>query len=73
PDFNPKNINYDYIADGIGRLIFASMATTSNGATRVLYNLVEKKQYWQELYQEAQEINKQCNGNELTFDNIAKM
>ncbi|RIB27154.1 cytochrome P450 [Gigaspora rosea] len=72
------------------------MATTSNGATRVLYSLlysifiikyfslfflyfiykldlVERKQYWQELYQEAQEINKQCNGNELTFDNIAKM
>ncbi|KAF0512131.1 cytochrome P450 [Gigaspora margarita] len=74
PDFNPNNINYDYIADGIGRLIFASIATTSSSATQVLYDLIERKQlYWQELYQEAQEINKQCNGNELTFNDIARM
>ncbi|CAG8808353.1 14093_t:CDS:2, partial [Gigaspora rosea] len=74
PDFNPNHINYDYIVDGICRLVFGSMTTTSNHATQVLYDLVEtKQQYWQELYQEAQEINKQCNGNELTFDDIASM
>ncbi|RIB09669.1 cytochrome P450 [Gigaspora rosea] len=74
PDFNPNNINYDYIVNGIARLIFSAMATTSNGATQVLYALVERKQqYWQELYQEAQEINKQCNGNELTVDDIDRM
>ncbi|RIB13089.1 cytochrome P450 [Gigaspora rosea] len=74
PDFDPNNINYDYIVDGICRLVFGAMTTTSNHATQVLYDLVERKQqYWQELYQEAQEINKKCNGNELTFDDIASM
>ncbi|CAG8821082.1 3990_t:CDS:2, partial [Gigaspora margarita] len=74
PDFNLNNINYDYIANGIARLIFAAIGTTSNSATEVLYALVERKQqYWQELYQEALEINKHCNGNELTVDDIARM
>ncbi|CAG8505618.1 14678_t:CDS:10, partial [Dentiscutata heterogama] len=74
PDLDPSNVNYDYIADSIGRFIFAAMGTTSGLATRALYDLVEKKeQYWQELCQEAQEINEQCNGNELTFDDIARM
>ncbi|CAG8729907.1 9857_t:CDS:2, partial [Gigaspora rosea] len=69
-DLDPNNVNYDYIADGIGHFIFATMTNTTIGTTNALY---EKKQYWQELYQEAQEINKQCNGNELTFNDIAKM
>ncbi|CAG8470067.1 33604_t:CDS:10 [Gigaspora margarita] len=73
-DLDPNNVNYDYIADGIGHFIFATMTNSTFGTTNALYDLVEKKQlYWQELYQEAQEINKQCNGNELTFDDIAKM
>ncbi|RIB24499.1 cytochrome P450 [Gigaspora rosea] len=74
PDLDPNHVNYHYIVDAIGGFIFAAMGTTANGATRALYDLVERKQkYWQELYQEAQEINKQCNGNELTSDDIAKM
>ncbi|CAG8676944.1 16180_t:CDS:2, partial [Gigaspora rosea] len=74
PDLDPNNANYDNIADVICRIIFSAMATTSNGASRVLYDLVKRKQhFWQELYQEAQEINKQCNGNELTIDDIARM
>ncbi|CAG8499929.1 28852_t:CDS:10, partial [Racocetra persica] len=74
PDLDPNNINYNYIAVAIGRLIFGAMATTSGGATRALYDLIDKKkEYWQELQQEAQEINKQCNGNELTSDDFAKM
>ncbi|CAG8814108.1 12895_t:CDS:2, partial [Gigaspora rosea] len=71
---NPNHVNYDCIADEIAALIFVSIASTSNGFTNALYELVERKQqYWQELYQEAQEINEQCNGNELTTDNIARM
>ncbi|CAG8676789.1 6271_t:CDS:2, partial [Dentiscutata heterogama] len=71
---DPNNVNYKYIADAIGTFIFAAMGTTANGATRALYDLIERKQqYWQELYQEAQEIIKQCNGNELTSDDIASM
>ncbi|CAG8508651.1 190_t:CDS:10, partial [Dentiscutata heterogama] len=74
PDLDPNNVNYDYIVDAINSLIFVALETTSNGATRALYDLVERKQqYWQELYQEALEINNQCNGNELTSDDIARM
>ncbi|CAG8447313.1 169_t:CDS:2 [Gigaspora rosea] len=74
PNLDPNNVNYDFIVNGICGHIFAAMGTTTQGLTHVLYDLVEKKQqYWQELYQEAQEINKQCNGNELTFDDIARM
>ncbi|RIB29346.1 cytochrome P450 [Gigaspora rosea] len=74
PDLDPNLVNYDCIADAIGGLIFAAMGTTSNGFTHALYDLVERKhRYWQELYQEAQEINKQRNGNELTTDDIARM
>ncbi|RIB29029.1 cytochrome P450 [Gigaspora rosea] len=74
PDLDPNNVNYDYIVDSICRMIFSAMVTTSNGASSVLYDLVKRKQhFWQELYQEAQEINKQCNGNELTIDDIARM
>ncbi|CAG8598077.1 25166_t:CDS:10 [Cetraspora pellucida] len=74
PDLDPNNVNYNYIAEAIGRLVFVSMGTTSGGATRALYDLIDKKkEYWQVLRQEAQEINKQCNGNELTSDDIAKM
>ncbi|CAG8855178.1 27798_t:CDS:2, partial [Gigaspora margarita] len=70
PDLDPNNVNYDYIVDSIGRMIFSAMATTSGGTG----HLVKRKQhFWQELYYEAQEINKQCNNNELTIDNIAKM
>ncbi|RIB04368.1 cytochrome P450, partial [Gigaspora rosea] len=37
-------------------------------------DLVKRKQYlWPELYQEAQEINKQYNGNKLTSNDIDKM
>ncbi|RIB27735.1 cytochrome P450, partial [Gigaspora rosea] len=74
PDLDPNNVNYDNIADVICRFIFSSMSSTSNGAISALYDLVKRKQhFWQELYQEAQEINKQCNGNELTIDDIARM
>ncbi|CAG8564777.1 17332_t:CDS:2 [Gigaspora margarita] len=74
PDLDPNHVNYDCIADSIGALIFAAMKTTSSSFTHVLYNLVKRKhQYWQELYQEAQKINKQCNENELTTDDIVRM
>ncbi|CAG8764687.1 24820_t:CDS:2 [Gigaspora margarita] len=73
PDLDPNNVNYDYIASAIGRFIFSTMGTTNLGLTHALYDLAEKKQYRQELYQEAQEINKQYNGNELTSDDIARM
>ncbi|KAF0520796.1 cytochrome P450 [Gigaspora margarita] len=74
PDLDPNNVNYDYIADSIGKMIFSAMSSTFSGTRRVLYDLVKRKQhFWQELYHEAQEINKQCNRNELTIDNIDKM
>ncbi|CAG8800938.1 36088_t:CDS:2, partial [Racocetra persica] len=71
PDLDPNNVNYNYIANAICVFVVAAMGTTSNGATCALYE--RKQQYWEELYQEAQEINKQCNGNELTVDDIARM
>ncbi|CAG8637105.1 14086_t:CDS:2, partial [Dentiscutata heterogama] len=73
PDLNPNNVNYDFIVDAICVFIFSAMGTTIDSANFVLYDLVKRKQYWHELYQEAQEINKQCNGNELTSGDIAKM
>ncbi|KAF0454377.1 cytochrome P450 [Gigaspora margarita] len=74
PDLNPNNINYDYTVYAICNFIFVSMASTLEFASRPLYDLIERKQrYWQELYQEAQEINKQRNRNELTLDDISKM
>ncbi|RIB29026.1 cytochrome P450 [Gigaspora rosea] len=39
PDLDPNNANYDNIADVICRIIFSAMAATSNGASRVLYDL----------------------------------
>ncbi|CAG8722346.1 16304_t:CDS:2, partial [Dentiscutata heterogama] len=73
PDLNPNNVNYDFIVDAISCFIFVAMGATVKVVTPVLYDLAKRKQYWHELYQEAQEINKQCNGNELTSDDIAKM
>ncbi|CAG8601487.1 25029_t:CDS:10 [Cetraspora pellucida] len=70
PDLDPNNVDYNYIADSLGVFIFASMFTTSNRTTSALYG---RKEYWQELYQEAQEINKQRNGDELTPNDINKM
>ncbi|CAG8497921.1 2263_t:CDS:10 [Scutellospora calospora] len=67
PDLDPNNVNYNYIADAIGHFIVAAMATTSDSATQ------NKQQYWQELYQEAQNINNQYDGNELTSNDIARM
>ncbi|RIB03613.1 cytochrome P450 [Gigaspora rosea] len=74
PNLDPNNVNYDYIADAIADFIFAALGTTNFSATRTFFDLVKRKQqYWQELYQEAREINKQCNGYELTSDDISKM
>ncbi|RIB29030.1 cytochrome P450 [Gigaspora rosea] len=74
PDLDPNNVNYEYIVDSFCGIIVSSMGTTLNSASSVLYDLVKRKQhFWQELYQEAQEINKQCNENELTIDDIARM
>ncbi|CAG8464066.1 10196_t:CDS:10, partial [Scutellospora calospora] len=73
PDLDPNHVNYVLIADSIGLIVFAAMSTTSHSASYVLYNLAGREEYWQELYEEAQEINKQCNENELTSDDIAKM
>ncbi|CAG8607825.1 14667_t:CDS:2, partial [Dentiscutata heterogama] len=74
PDLDPNNVNYAYIADAIADFIFAALGTTTFGANLTLFELIERKQqYWQDLYQEAQEINKQCNGCELTSNDIAKM
>ncbi|KAF0376328.1 cytochrome P450 [Gigaspora margarita] len=73
PDLNLNNVNYNLFADIIGIFIFASMGTSSNRASYALYELAKRKEYWQELCQEAQEINKKYNGNFKTFDNIDKM
>ncbi|CAG8852944.1 20583_t:CDS:2, partial [Gigaspora margarita] len=63
PDLDPNNIKCNYIADLIGLIILAATSPTSNRASYVLY----------ELCQEAQEINKWCNGNFKTCDNIDKI
>ncbi|CAG8844555.1 34971_t:CDS:2, partial [Gigaspora margarita] len=73
PDFDPNNVDINYIADSLGVYVLASMHTTSNRTATALYNLAWKKEYAQELYEEAQEINKQCNGNELTSRDFNKM
>ncbi|CAG8648820.1 4381_t:CDS:2, partial [Scutellospora calospora] len=73
PDLDPNHVDYVHIANAIGSFIIAAMGTTTSSGARALYDLATRKEYWQELYQEAQEINKQCNGNELTIDDIAKM
>ncbi|KAF0424512.1 cytochrome P450 [Gigaspora margarita] len=73
PDLDPNNIKCNYIADLIGLIILAATSPTSNRASYVLYELAKKKEYWQELCQEAQEINKWCNGNFTTCDDIDKM
>ncbi|CAG8539839.1 22110_t:CDS:2, partial [Gigaspora rosea] len=73
PDFDPNNVDINYIADSLGVYVFASMFTTSNRTATALYDLAWRKEYVQELYEEAQEINKQCNGNELTPHDFNKM
>ncbi|CAG8734054.1 22638_t:CDS:2, partial [Racocetra persica] len=72
PDLDPNSVDYNYILDTIGETIFVSVGTTSKLAAYALYDLAGRKEYWQELYQEAQEINKQCNGK-LKSEDIAKM
>ncbi|CAG8648819.1 798_t:CDS:2, partial [Racocetra persica] len=73
PDFDPNHVNYDMIVDTLGLFAFAAMGTTSNMAAYTLVELAKrKKDYWQELYQEAQEINRQCNGN-ITNEDVNKM
>ncbi|RIB09265.1 cytochrome P450 [Gigaspora rosea] len=74
PDLNPDNVNYNRIVSTITGIIFASMPNMSNNTSRALFDLVERNQrYWHELCQEAQEINKKSNGNELTSDDLHKM
>ncbi|CAG8711423.1 9047_t:CDS:2, partial [Dentiscutata heterogama] len=72
PDLNPNNVDYNFIVDLIGLFIFTSMSSTPNFASYILYEMAKRKEYWQELYQEAQEINKQCNGK-LKADDLDKM
>ncbi|RIB21779.1 hypothetical protein C2G38_2140502 [Gigaspora rosea] len=62
--------NCNLIADIIGIFFLVAMSSTSNRASYALYELAKKKEYWQELYQEAQEINKQYNRNFKSCDNI---
>ncbi|CAG8462759.1 3717_t:CDS:10, partial [Dentiscutata heterogama] len=73
PDNDPNNVNYNFIVDAICIFIFVAIGSTIKHATLVLYDLIKRKQYWHELYQEALEINKQCNGKELTYDDIHNM
>ncbi|CAG8463392.1 11222_t:CDS:10, partial [Dentiscutata heterogama] len=74
PDFNPDNVNYNYIVNSIMGLILAIIDNLSDSTFRALYDLVERNQrYWHDLCQEAREINKQSNGNDLTFDDLNKM
>ncbi|CAG8822249.1 26994_t:CDS:2, partial [Racocetra persica] len=74
PDFDPNHVNYNMIVDIIGVFAFASMSTTSTSAAYALVELAKrKKDYWKELYQEAQEINKhlsrRCLSETYTFAN----
>ncbi|CAG8658430.1 11230_t:CDS:2, partial [Dentiscutata heterogama] len=76
PDFDPNHVNYNIIVDIIGVYIFASMANTSIAPTYALVELAKrKKDYWQELHQEAQEVNKQSNGKPTynDFKNMVKL
>ncbi|RIB26178.1 cytochrome P450 [Gigaspora rosea] len=73
PDFDPNNVDINFIADSLGVFVIASMNTTSNRTVTALYDLAWRKEYVQELYKEAQEINKQCNCNELTYHDFNKM
>ncbi|CAG8792469.1 3335_t:CDS:2, partial [Gigaspora rosea] len=73
PDLDPNNVNCNMIADVIGIVILAAMSFTSYRASYALYELAKRKEDWHELYQEAQEINKQCNGNFKTCNDINKM
>ncbi|RIB12657.1 cytochrome P450 [Gigaspora rosea] len=76
PNFNPNHVNYNIIVDTIGVFMFASMANTSNAVAYALVELAKrKKDYWQELYQEVQEINKKSNGKPIynDFNNMVKL
>ncbi|CAG8842765.1 6351_t:CDS:2, partial [Racocetra persica] len=37
PDFDPNNVNYDYIVDSIGIFIFAAMVGTSIRTSHILH------------------------------------
>ncbi|CAG8804016.1 24103_t:CDS:10 [Gigaspora margarita] len=72
PDLNPNKVDYNLIIDTIVLFIFAAMSSTSRFSSYILYELAKRKEYWEKLYQEAQEINKQCNGK-LKSEDLAKM
>ncbi|RIB13509.1 cytochrome P450 [Gigaspora rosea] len=73
PDLDPNNVNCNLIADIISIFILAAMSSTSYRASYALYELAKRKEDWPELYQEAQQINEQCNGNFKTCDDLDKM
>ncbi|RIB17254.1 cytochrome P450 [Gigaspora rosea] len=73
PDLDPNNVNCNLIADIISIFILAAMSSTSYRASYALYELAKRKEDWLELYQEAQQINEQCNGNFKTCDDLDKM
>ncbi|RIA92953.1 cytochrome P450 [Glomus cerebriforme] len=71
-DFDSSNVNYSYLADLLIFLIVASIATTGRTMANLLFDYASRPEYWDELYEEASTINKECNGK-LTFNDINKM
>ncbi|RIB08159.1 cytochrome P450 [Gigaspora rosea] len=73
PDLDPNNVDYNIIVEIIEILIFTAIISLPAAVFYALYDLAGRKEYWNELYQEAQVINKQCNGNVLKSDDPDKM
>ncbi|CAB4425030.1 unnamed protein product [Rhizophagus irregularis] len=72
PDFDPSNVNYNYLADLLFFLIVVGIVTTGRSLANLLFDYAGRPEYWDELYEEASTFNEECNGK-LTLNDINKM
>ncbi|GES96915.1 cytochrome P450 [Rhizophagus clarus] len=71
-DFDSSSVDYNCLSDLIAFMIFAGIGTTGRSLANLLFDYVGNPQCWDELYEEASTINKECNGK-LTLNDANKM
>ncbi|PKC52651.1 cytochrome P450, partial [Rhizophagus irregularis] len=72
PNFDPSNVNYNYLADLLFFLIVVGIVTTGRSLANLLFDYAGRPEYWDELYEEASTFNEECNGK-FTLNDINKM
>ncbi|GET01140.1 cytochrome P450 [Rhizophagus clarus] len=63
PFFNPKNIDYEALANRLSIFIFAAVHTTARVMANAIIDLASRPEYMQGLYEEQLEIRKKADEN----------